>query len=83
MSDVLNEMFSELRRTRPPVYDGDAMASWRSAMGQVIAAYGTDRQRFACCALVANDLACAWPGASLPLCFQFVVEAVQQQEAMK
>jgi len=57
LSDVLVEMFADLRRQRPPVYDADGWAGWIAAMRQVIQVLPTYDQRWASVVLLADDLA--------------------------
>jgi hypothetical protein len=78
-TDCLQLMVSELRQARPPVQDADAFGNWEAAMGQAIAALGTQEMRWAATVLVANDLVLAMPGLVLSVAFQRVAETVLRQ----
>lgn len=74
--DCREELFMELRKSRPPIYFGDEWERWREAIGQVISAYPTLERRWACVTLVADDLAKAMPGLPISQASRDIAEAV-------
>lgn len=55
-TDSLSQMFDDLRGQRPLVSDVERFRSWAAALAQVIQALPCFEQRWACVALVADDL---------------------------
>ena len=80
MSDVLNEVLTDLRLNCPR--DEYLFPAWLDAISQVIAAYPTELRRKACSILVSNDL-CVATGVPLIECHKVVWHAVEQRTEVR
>jgi hypothetical protein len=81
MTDSLVDIFSDLRHSRPPVWDCDARLAWFAAIGQVLAAMHDPARQWACKILIASDLATSLPGMPIDLAFVVVQQAVNKAAA--
>jgi len=76
MADVVVTMFDELRAQRPPVYDADRWNAWLASLAQVVQAVPRFEQRWACVALLADDVAAALPGVPVGMAFRSLAPRV-------
>lgn len=77
-SDCITELFNEIRRARPPIYDGDLWHTWLAAMAQVLMAFHDPARRWAAMVLVAYDLMQEMPGLGMDLAYGTIEQAVRQ-----
>ena len=82
-TDSLLELLNDVRRHRPPIYDGDLFPAWLEAVGQVLAAVPHPERRWAFTVLVAQDLLDAVPGLTLAMAYGAINEAVQRAAGVK
>ena len=74
------DLFSELRAKRPAIYLADERQQWIEALAEVVQAMPKPERRWACCVLIANDLAQAMPGLALSMLFQSTAAALLKEE---
>ncbi|MGH8103784.1 MAG: hypothetical protein ACREJQ_04600 [bacterium] len=74
MTDSLQVMLLDVRKSRPALCDVAAMAAWLDALTQLVQALPKPHQRWAAVVLVADDLTSAMPGIPLSLAYGWLAQ---------